>query len=295
MNKKFAFALVACMALLSSGAFAQSSSMTLSYDSLVTTAGNRSINVSYVDNSSVEIAGATVNLCYAYQNSSACFPATWDGAKYVFMYSYDGVNAGLLAFNASASALGYDPAYSAFGVALSDANFTVRFYLDYTKASPYVDSTLTIYALPSCYGLDGAELYQCNLTAVNAPYVNGTAVLDMYPENWTLYATDGNAVFATSSSVPVITGAQVNVNFDSIMVVGNEVGHGNYVWDASGFSFGIDWNFWKSVIGILILIGVLCAVAYFTKSAPVAIVAMILAYILLKYFSILTGAIFWIF
>jgi hypothetical protein len=53
-----------------------------------------------------------------------------------------------------------------------------------------------------------------------------------------------------------------------------------------------DLAFWSSVGGIIILFVVVIAVAYFTDNGVAVLLSMVLMYILLKLFGILSGAIF---
>jgi hypothetical protein len=276
------------------------SAMTVVAPSVLYSSGNFSIIANYKDGSGFKIDNATVDICYSYEGNSSCFLMTEEVSDYAFMFEYDGTNGGLLAFNVSGSMAGYDDASKNFTIEMTTSNYTVRFWQDYTMMNAFINENLWVYAVPSCSGLNGTDFDACNATAFHSPYVNGTATLKLYAGTFSLWVVDGNVIWGGDLSQPVISSYISLVSFDDITLLNNQAGYGNYLWDATGgLGFGLNWAFWSSVIGLILLIAGVCLVAYATKDSNaswiVVIITFLVIYILLKYFGVLTGAIFWIF
>jgi hypothetical protein len=180
----------------------------------------------------------------------------------------------------------------------SDANLTVRFWTDLNATVPYYNNFLWVYAVPNCTWWQNLFLGEaCNDTDYyHARYVDGNATLAVISgATYDLYAVDGAVSWACDRCAPNVTSFDNWVMFDKATPVNGMIL--DYFWNTTtGGRYPLfsnpDWNFWLSVAGIAILFIVVCLVAYFTQSGVATFLCMILAYILLKLFGILTGSVF---
>lgn len=178
-----------------------------------------------------------------------------------------------------------------------DASIEVRFWQDLNATVPYYNDFLWVYARMNCTWWEQFDFINpCNDTYFHAQYSNGSALIGVENgKTYDLYVLDGSVSWVCDTCPPNVTRYDTWELFDKLRVDGNITK--DYFWNTtvSGqyplFS-NTDWNFWLSVAGIVILFIVVCLVAYFTQSGVATFLCMILAYILLKLFGILTGAIF---
>jgi len=299
--KNLVLAFVLMFAVMSSPIFAlNSSSIVISTPLVLASSGDYDVAVVYKDIDGFKIDSANVTVCYAYGGSDSCFATIENASSYVFTYNYDGTSGGLLAFNATGSIAGFDDASVNFSVEMSTSNYTSRFWQDNSMVNAYANENLWVFGVPTCEGLLGYEFDSCNVTAFHTGYINSTSTLRIYGGNFSLWVVDGNVIWGDDLSVPVISDYTVLVNFDNITIGNAQSGHGNYLWDTTfGLGFGLNWGFWSSVVGLIILLTAVCLVAYGLKESSagwvVVILVFIIVYAVLKYIGILSGAILWIF
>jgi len=177
----------------------------------------------------------------------------------------------------------------------SDGNLTVRFWTDLNMTEHYYNEFLWVYAKKACEWWQ-KWLFQCSDdTYYHAAYVGGSAVINIEKGySYDLYALQG-AVHWNNTGAPNVTSYDIWQMFDTVHVSGDETL--DYFWNTTTSGkyplFGdYDLDFWSSVAGIIILFVVVIAVAYFTDNGVAVLLSMVLMYILLKLFGILTGAIF---
>ena len=187
------------------------------------------------------------------------------------------------------------------GVLADPLNTTVnvRFWTDLNMTQPFIDNFLWVYARSSC---PQYEPPLCQFTYYHSQYTGGIATFNVgQSDNYTIYVLKGSVSFNCETCSPSVFKYSLWQPIDSLSIGQNDTYNLNYYWNTtlSGSSpwFGEwDWNFWLSVAGILILIVAACLLAYFTQDSNaswiVVIVGVILVYVLLKWFGILTGALF---
>lgn len=176
-----------------------------------------------------------------------------------------------------------------------DANITIRFWADLNKTQHYFNDFLWVYVKKACDWWQ-EWLFQCSdETYYHAAYLGGSAVINVEKDySYDLYVLQG-AVHWNNTGAPNVTSYDVWQLFDTVHVSDDVTL--DYFWNTTTSGkyplFGdYDLDFWSSVAGIIILFVVVIAVAYFTENGVAVLLSMILMYILLKLFGILTGAIF---
>lgn len=181
-----------------------------------------------------------------------------------------------------------------------DTSIEVRFWQDLNATIPYYNDFLWVYARMNCtYWEQFDFINPCNDTYFHAQYSNGSALIGVEDgKTYDLYALDGSVNWACDTCPPNVTRYDTWALFDKLRVDGNITK--DYFWNTTSFGreplFGnYDWDFWLSVGGIIILIVVSALVAMYSDNGLASVFVIILCYILLKLFHILTGAIFWIF
>jgi hypothetical protein len=265
--------------------------------------GNYSVLAFYAYNGS-KIQNATLTICYTF-TSMTCDSMTEDADYYYWNFSYDHDVGGIVQFNITARYNAYPNVSTVFYITFFDARFGVRFWQDLNKTQPYFNEFLWVYAKPHCDLFDQLlyfGLYDtCSRTAYHAPYAGGVANLSIWsPNTYDLYIVDGNVFWNCTTCEPSAVGYSVWDKFDTITITaaGNSVR--DYFWNTTVYGeyplFGnIEWDFWLSVAGIIILIAVSCLVAIYSDNGLASVFIIILCYILLKLFHILTGSVLFIF
>jgi hypothetical protein len=283
--------------------FAQASNLTVTYPSDVAEEGNYSVVANYTSNGAL-LTNATVTICYTFVTPT-CDNMTELGDGYYFNFTFDGSVGGLVFFNVTASKQDYQIQNASFYISFFDADLNIRFWSDTNMTVLYFNNFLWVYAKPHCdfwtqvmyLGL----LNTCNSTYMHAKYVNGSAGLHIWsPDTYDLYLVDGSVTWDNSSSPPTVASYDHWLKFDEVPISSSGDTNLDYFWNTTvegnyPLFADLDWNFWLSIGGIVILIIVASLCAYFTENAVATLFIIILIYILLKYFHILTGAIFWIF
>lgn len=281
----------------------QQSNLSVSYPTDVFESGNYFIFANYTNGTSF-IHNASVVICYTF-DTPACENMTELSNGYYFNFTFAGNVGGLVPFNVTASKFPFQNQSSQFFVSFFDANLKVRFWTDLNMTVPYFNSFMWVYAKPKCdFWSQSAYLgfyTTCNSTYMHAPYVNGTAEIHIWtPDTYELYLVDGTVSWANSSSLPSVASYEHWMKFDEIVISSSGNTTKDYFWNTTidgqyPIFSNVDWNFWLSVGGIIILIVVAFVVALLSENGIASAFVIVLVYILLKLFHILTGAIFWIF
>lgn len=277
--------------------------LTASYPSYVDETGNYSVLAYYYYNFS-KISNATLEICYTF-TTMTCDVMTEGADYYYWNFSYDHDVGGIVQFNITASYDAYPNMSAVFYITFFDMNYSVRFWEDLNKTTPYINEFLWVYAKPHCNLYDQIKYFglysTCNTTAYHAKYAGGVASLGIWsPNTYDLYIVDGTVYWNCTLCEPSVVGYNYWSKFDefTVSVGGNHTE--DYFWNTTVSGryplFGnLDWNFWLSVAGMIILLVTVVGVAYLTQNGIAVLLAMVIVYILLKLFGILTGAIFWIF
>lgn len=281
-----------------------SSLMTLDYPTELVNVGDYSVVINYTDGST-HIPNASVIVCYAFLSESHCSNATEGDGTYYFNFSYNAQQGGVLAFNVTAFKFPYAPQFEAFDIYLFNVNFTVRFWQDLEMTQPYLNEFLWVYAKPRCSSLSDfiyLGIYDtCNATYMHSRYSGGQANVMLWsPDVYDIYLVDGSVTFACEFCPPTVSNYLHWDKFDIVEVTETGSLARDYFWNTtvSGTNpiFGdFDMNFWLSVGGLLVLLVVAFACAKITENAIATAFIIVIVYILLKLFGVLTGAIFWIF
>lgn len=274
--------------------------LTAVYPSEVNETGNYSVLAFYEYNDS-EIANATLVICYTF-TTVACDVMTEGAGYYYWNFTYDHDVGGIVQFNITASYNAYPNISTTFYITFFDANVGVRFWEDLNMTQHYFNEFLWVYAKPRC-DLYNQLLYLglvdvCNHTAYHAKYLSGVANLSIWsPNTYDLYIVDGTVSWSCNTCEPSVVGYNYWMKFDAITVSTAGATVRDYFWNTTvagqyPFFGNFEWNFWLSVVGIFILMGVAVFCAYITENAIATLFIILLSYIVLKLFGILTGQIF---
>lgn len=269
------------------------------YSSEINTTGNYSILANYTYNGT-KVGNATLNICYTF-TSPQCYNMVEGSNYYYWNFSYDHDMGGIIQFNITAYSPPYPNLETTFFITFFDSINNVRFWQDLNMSEPYINEFLWVYAKPHCdfYQQYYLGLYEiCNTTAYRSRYVGGVATVNIWsPNTYDLYVVDGAVFWNCSTCEPVATGYSIWGKFDTITIESSGSITRDYFWNTTLEGqyplFGNpDWNFWTSIVGIVILICVSSFVALYSDNGLASIFVILLCYILLKLFHILTGSIF---
>jgi len=258
---------------------------------------------SWYTNQSVLISDATLDICFDFPSFDIfcdLMAENVTGGYYYYDYIYDGTLGGIGTIEINASKSGYSNKSLDFLLTVFDTQAGIRFWNEENMTTPYINEFMWVYLKPDCTPYETLQyaglIDQCSNLTYHGKYINGTATVDAYAFGlFEVWALDGSVEWDCATCPPIINSYRHHFKVAELDIQETGVITRDYLWDteySSYFAFDYDWDFWKSVLGLLVLLGASIFFAWLTENWVATAFGIIIVYILLKLFSILTGAIF---